>query len=50
MLRSDTRVRISISGHQAPTVMQRLVDLGIRPARLEIGQPLPDIGVKIDKL
>tara|TARA_R110001592_G_scaffold152614_2_gene380245 strand:- start:4551 stop:5450 length:900 start_codon:yes stop_codon:yes gene_type:complete len=50
MLRSDTRVRISISGHQAPTVMQRLVDLGIRPARLEIDQPLPDIGVKIEKL
>lgn len=50
MLRSDTRVRVAISGQQAPAVMQRLIDQGIRPARLEVDQPLPDTGVEIEKL
>ncbi len=50
MLRSDTRVRVAISGQQAPAVMQRLIDLDIRASRLEIGQPYPDTGIVLDKI
>jgi len=50
MLRSDTQVRVAINGAKAPAVMQRLVDLGIRPSRLEIGQPFPETGVVLDRL
>ncbi|GGD08872.1 DUF4892 domain-containing protein [Halopseudomonas salina] len=50
MLRSDTRVRVAISGQQAPAVMQRLIDLDIRSSRLEIGQPYPETGIVIDKI
>lgn len=50
MLRSDTRVRVAISGEQAPTVMQRLIDLGIRASRLEVGEPYPETGVVLEKL
>lgn len=50
MLRSDTRLRVAISGEHAPAVMQRLIDLGIRSSRLEIGAPFPEAGVILDKL
>lgn len=50
MLRSDTQVRVVINGAQAPAVMQRLIDLGIRASRLEVGQPVPEAGIVIDRL
>ncbi|WP_373185578.1 DUF4892 domain-containing protein [Halopseudomonas sp.] len=50
MLRSDTRVRVAISGEKAPAVMQRLIDLDIRASRLEIGEPYPETGVVLEKL
>lgn len=50
MLRSDTRLRVSINGAQAPQVVQRLADLGIRDQRLDVGEATPAAGIRIDKL
>ncbi|MFN3579528.1 MAG: DUF4892 domain-containing protein [Pseudomonas sp.] len=50
MLRSDTRLRVSVNGEQAPQAVQQLIDLGIRDQRLEIGEPLPATGLRIEKL
>lgn len=50
MLRSDTQVRVAVSGQNAPRVVQRLVDLGIRSSRLEIGEPFPETGIILEKL
>lgn len=50
MLRSDTQVRVAINGAQAPSVRQRLLDLGIRASRLEIGQPAPEEGIVLERL
>lgn len=50
MLRSDTRLRISVNGDQAPAVVQQLVDLGIRNQRLEVGEATPEAAVRINKL
>ncbi|WP_022964235.1 DUF4892 domain-containing protein [Halopseudomonas pelagia] len=50
MLRSDTRLRISVSGDQAPAAVQQLVDLGIRNQRLEVGESTPQAALRINKL
>ncbi len=49
-LRSDTRLRISVSGDQAPAAVQQLVDMGIRNQRLEVGDAAPQGALRIDKL
>lgn len=50
MLRSDTRLRISVNGDKAPEVMRQLVDLGIRSQRLVVGEPTPQGAILIVKL
>lgn len=50
MLRSDTRLRVSVSGEQAPAAVQQLVDLGIRSQRLEVGEASPPAALRIIKL
>lgn len=50
MLRSDTQIRVAISGAEAPAIRQRLLDLGIRASRLEVGQPVPESGVVLERL
>ncbi|MFT6465383.1 DUF4892 domain-containing protein [Halopseudomonas laoshanensis] len=50
MLRSDTRLRISVNGDQAPAVTRQLVELGIRSQRLEVGEALPQDAILIIKL
>lgn len=47
MLRSDTRLRISVNGDQAPEVSRQLVELGIRSQRLEVGEPAPQGAIRI---
>lgn len=47
MLRSDTRLRISVNGDQAPEVTRQLVDLGIRNQRLEVGEATPQDAIRI---
>ncbi|MBL4611464.1 DUF4892 domain-containing protein [Halopseudomonas sp.] len=50
MLRSDTQIRVAINGAEAPAIRQRLLDLGIRASRLEVGQPVPESGVVLERL
>lgn len=50
MLRSDTRLRVSVNGDQAPKAVQQLVDLGIRNQRLEVGDATPAAALRIKKL
>lgn len=50
MLRSDTRLRVSINGDQAPAVVQQLIDLGIRSQRLEVGEATPQGAILIVEL
>lgn len=49
MLRSDNRLRIQVNGAQAPAFIQSLLDRGISQQRLEIGEPEPENGVRLDK-
>ncbi len=49
MLRSDNRLRIQVDGAQAPAFVQSLLDRGINQQRLEIGEPLPESGVRLEK-
>lgn len=49
MLRSDNRLRIQVDGAQAPTFVQSLLDRGINQQRLEIGEPEPASGVRLEK-
>lgn len=50
MLRSDTRLRVSVNGDQAPAVVQQLVALGIRSQRLEVGEATPQGAIRIIEL
>lgn len=49
MLRSDNRLRIQVNGAQAPAFVQSLLDRGINQQRLEIGEPEPENGVRLEK-
>ena len=49
MLRSGNRLRIQVDGAQAPAFVQSLLDRGINQQRLEIGEPLPESGVRLEK-
>lgn len=49
MLRSDNRLRIQVDGAHAPAFVQSLLDRGINQQRLEIGEPLPESGVRLEK-
>lgn len=49
MLRSDNRLRIQVDGAQAPAFVQSLLDRGINQQRLEIGEPEPASGVRLEK-
>jgi hypothetical protein len=49
-LRTDTSLRVQVNGAQAPAFVQGLRDRGIRSDRLEIGEPIPDMGVRLVKL
>src|SRR5690606_27370929 len=49
MLRSDNRLRIQVDGAQAPAFVQSLLDRGISQQRLEIGEPEPENGVRLEK-
>ncbi|HDZ57186.1 MAG TPA: DUF4892 domain-containing protein [Pseudomonas xinjiangensis] len=49
-LRSDTQVRIVVHGAQAPAFVQGLKDLGVRPQRVEVGEPAPENGILIVRL
>lgn len=49
MLRSDNRLRIQVDGAQAPAFVQSLLDRGINQQRLEIGEPFPESGVRLEK-
>lgn len=49
MLRSDNRLRIQVDGAQAPAFVQQLQERGIAQQRLEIGEPLPETGVRLEK-
>lgn len=50
MLRSDNRLRISVSGAQAPAFVEGLLERNINQQRLEIGQPEPEDGIRLEKL
>ncbi|PKM05150.1 MAG: DUF4892 domain-containing protein [Gammaproteobacteria bacterium HGW-Gammaproteobacteria-6] len=45
MMRSDIRLRLTVNGAQAPEVVSRLIELGIRDQRLEIGVDQPATGI-----
>lgn len=49
MLRSDARLRIQVDGAQSPAFVQELLDRGIDRQRLEIGEPEPLAGVRLEK-
>lgn len=49
MLRSDIRLRVQVDGARAPEFVQGLVDRGISSQRLEIGQPEPADGIRLEK-
>lgn len=49
MLRSDNRLRIQVNGAQAPAFVQSLLDRGINRQRLDIGEPEPATGVRLEK-
>lgn len=49
MLRSDIRLRVQVDGARAPEFVQGLVDRGISSQRLEIGQPEPAGGIRLEK-
>ncbi|CEA01170.1 Type IIA topoisomerase (DNA gyrase/topo II, topoisomerase IV), A subunit [Pseudomonas saudimassiliensis] len=49
MLRSDNRLRIEVNGAQAPAFVQSLLDRGINQQRLEIGEPQPEMGIRLEK-
>lgn len=49
MLRSDNRLRIQVDGAGAPEFVQGLVERGINRQRLEIGDPQPDNGIRLEK-
>lgn len=49
MLRSDNRLRIQVDGARAPEFVQGLVERGINRQRLEIGQPQPQNGIRLEK-
>ena len=49
MLRSDNRLRILVDGTHAPAFVQSLLDRGIDRQRLEIGEPQPETGVRLEK-
>lgn len=49
MLRSDNRLRIQVDGAQAPAFVQSLLERGINQQRLEVGEPQPETGVRLEK-
>ncbi|AQZ95951.1 DUF4892 domain-containing protein [Halopseudomonas phragmitis] len=49
-LRTDMRMRVAVHGVQAPAFVQALVDRGIRDQRLEVGEPSPEVGIRISTL
>lgn len=49
MLRSDNRLRIQVDGAGAPEFVQGLVEQGINRQRLEIGEPQPESGIRLEK-
>ncbi len=49
MLRSDARLRIQVNGAQSPAFVQELLDRGVAQQRLEIGEPEPQTGVRLEK-
>lgn len=50
MLRSDNRLRIQVNGTDAPVFVQGLLERGISQQRIQIGQPEPEDGVRLEKL
>lgn len=50
MLRSDNRLRIQVNGTDAPVFVQGLLDRGISQQRMQIGQPEPEDGIRLEKL
>lgn len=48
MLRSDNRLRIQVDGAGAPDFVQGLVERGINRQRLEIGEPEPASGIRLE--
>jgi len=49
MLRSDNRLRVQVDGASAPEFVQGLLDRGISRQRLEVGQPTPTDGIRLEK-
>ena len=50
MLRSDNRLRIQVNGTDAPVFVQGLLDRGVSQQRIQIGQPEPEDGIRLEKL
>jgi len=50
MLRTDSLLRVSIDGADAPALVQALKAGGIRDQRLNVGEPQPEQGVRITRV
>jgi len=50
MLRTDSLLRVSIDGLDAPALVEALKVGGIRDQRLNVGEPTPEQGVKITRI